>query len=298
MSVASYKQPKRGRGKPDAKLELELELELERRMKYETIWSGKEAQDLHAKKKSGRKTNEKEAALKELYKTGGDGTSKAGPISEKRKSGRKAGSKPRDHSIWLSDLFLWVSIVDCCLTDPRSGLKDAATAHKVSDSLLNKKVKDLGELTGLSLFEMESISKAGKPSKHRTGFLSAEGAFLGSVFAAMEHLWHFALTAKDRRSLTTANMEIAVVAHEIFTGLYSPIQRELEDAKYSQIHTEAARKARVGWRLPDRMSLNRTRKDEFQRLAQKHGTKAIKSHPYHLAPRRYLADGTPIYPVK
>ena len=298
MSAASYKPPKRERpnGRTDPKLEEELGLE--RRKKYESIWSDDGALKFDPKKGSGRKIGRPEAGLKEVYKTDGVRTSKASRVRVKRKPGRKAGSTPRDHSIYLSDLFLWVTIVDCCLTDPRSGLKRAATAQRVSDSLLNNKIEDLEKLTGLRLFEMESLGKAGKPSKHRTGFVSAEGAFLGSVFAAMEHLWHFALTAKDRRWLASAQTEIAVVGHEIFTGLYSPIRRELEDAKYSEIHTEAARKARVGWRGPDRMSLSRDRKNEFQRLAQKHGMKAIAPHPYPLSARRRLADGTPIYPIK
>lgn len=191
-----------------------------------------------------------------------------------------------------------MSIVDCCLTDPRSGLKRAATAHKVSDGLLNKKIEDLENLTGLPLFQMERLGNAGKPSKHRTGLVTVEGAFLASVFAAIEHLWHFALTAKDRRWLASAQAEIAVVGHEIFTGLYSPIQRELEDVKYSNIHIGAARKARMGWRGPDRMSLSSTRKGEFQRLAREYGLEAIAPHYYPLAPRRHLANGAPIHPKK
>ncbi len=271
--MANGRAPNRSNGKSRSKADADLAI----KQKYDALWNANNpAPNAEAVMLTGAKRNSSETNFKKLWlesnasaegKLSGQAKQRRNDARGKGKAkrGRKRGSVSRDHSVWLSDLFLWITIVDCCLQNPTSGLSRAAELHGVSPGLLDTKIKNIEAITGMSLFAMEKLCKPGEKSKRRTGFVSEQGAFLATVLVAIEHLWHFALTAKTRQGgVQMAKREIHVVSREIFTGLFSPIQRELEHAKYSALHTPEVRKVRVGYVGSERVFLTQDRKKKAQ----------------------------------
>lgn len=268
---------KRRKPNPSGKARSKVDADLAVKQKYDALRNANmPAENPKALMLTGAKRNSSEAELRQLWlrsnasaqgKRSGQEKPKRKTAQEKVKAkrGRKPGSLSREHSVWLSDLFLWITIVDCCLQNPISGLSRAAELHGVSPGLLDSKIKNIEAMTGMELFVMEKICKPGEKSKRRTGFISEEGAFLANVFVAIEHLWHFALTTKNNEGgVLFAKRDIHVVGREIFTGLLSPIQRELERSQYAALHTPEVRKVRVGHLGSERMFMSQIRKTEAQ----------------------------------
>lgn len=156
----------------------------------------------------------------------------------KTKHGRSTAPSRRPHGIKLADVFLWITVVDECQHHPRGAFQRAADSEGFkSEGNVQHRLLVLETLFG-QLFqrpppkkpkersEEEKSHPTHDRSKHyRSGVPTERGAALAELFAAIEHLYHYALSVRGGRIQLN---NVIKAKNAVFRALPNPIRREFD----------------------------------------------------------------------
>lgn len=113
--------------------------------------------------------------------------------------GRNAKTKrfKRPNSLTLSDLFLWVTVVDECQHHPHGALERAAVVEGLkAGGNLNQRLTELESHFGKLFFDGSNVRPRGKrPAggrRNRSAVPNLRGAALAEIFVLIEYLYRWA----------------------------------------------------------------------------------------------------------
>jgi hypothetical protein len=110
----------------------------------------------------------------------------------------KAKRYKRPNSLTLSDLFLWITVVDECQYRPHGALERAAVVEGLTaGGNLNQRLSELESKFGKLFFDRSIVGRRDKrPAnrRHRSAVPSHRGAALAEIFVLIEHLYRWATT--------------------------------------------------------------------------------------------------------
>ncbi|MEY9123785.1 hypothetical protein [Bradyrhizobium yuanmingense] len=110
----------------------------------------------------------------------------------------KAKRFKRPNSLTLSDLFLWISVVDECQYRPHGALERAQIVEGFPTSgNLSQRLSELESKFGKLFFDRSIVGRRDKrpaSRRHRSAVPSLRGAALAEIFVLIEHLYRWATT--------------------------------------------------------------------------------------------------------
>lgn len=132
-------------------------------------------------------------------------------------------------SLRLGSLLSWITLADECLQNPVAAMARAAGDYDRPDAI-SRLVTQLEKAVGRELMTRSKSNNFRSSSKKRGGHLTADGALLADVSAAIEHLLLF---YQDAKNTDQAREDFCPVRKAIFSCLNIPAQRDLEKQEFS-----------------------------------------------------------------
>jgi hypothetical protein len=120
--------------------------------------------------------------------TGTNSGSAKPPLAFARRGKPGKSSRRRAHSITLSDLFLWITVVDECFVHPVKAFARAAEIEGIAVGNVTHRVNVLEKHFG-KLFQ-----EGNRPRAYRNGVITTRGAALAEIFVIIEQLYLRALS--------------------------------------------------------------------------------------------------------